>query len=439
MKRDFVGLIKKIGRFFFKFVMKNYKMMKPLLQWVDPKARSHFKAIVLRPIFKTLYSADSNAKIDTSLNQGVTLVGYPHADIGDGEFLRQTAKALLKVDADFGIYNYNSGIRSSQNDQRLAPFIRRDNPYRANIFFLKPDQIEASVVSLGNSFVNGRYNIGYWVWELSGFPKAWVGPLKYFNEIWCPSRFIQSTVSKYSTGFVVYMPPAFEIENSKEFDRAYFSLPKERFLFLFVFDFKSYISRKNPLGCIQAFQKAFPKSNKNVGLILKSMDGNQYPDEFMSLNKAVQGDSRINLIDATFSSEEIIGLMSVCDSFVSLHRSEGTGLSIAQSMLLGKPVIATNYSGNTDFTRPDNSCLVDCKLIEVNEGEYPFYQGQVWADPNIDQAANYMQKLVEDDVYRCAIAKAGCSYIKTYHNSETIGGNYRSRLIELELLGESSL
>ena len=101
MKRDFVGLVKKIGRFFFKFVMKNYKMMKPLLKWMDPEARSHFKAIVLRPIFKTLYSADSNAKIDTSLNQGVTLVGYPHADIGDGEFLRQTAKALLKVDADF--------------------------------------------------------------------------------------------------------------------------------------------------------------------------------------------------------------------------------------------------------------------------------------------------------------------------------------------------
>ena len=436
MKRDFVGLVKKIGRFFFKFVMKNYKMMKPLLKWMDPKARSHFKAIVLRPIFKTLYSADSNAKIDTSLNQGVTLVGYPHADIGDGEFLRQTAKALLKVDADFGIYNYNSEIRSSQNDQRLASFIRLDNPYRANIFFLKPDQIEASVVSLGNSFVNRRYNIGYGVWELSGFPEAWVGTLEYFNEIWCPSRFIQSAVSKCSTGSVVYMPPAFEIENFNEFDRAYFSLPKKRFLFLFVFDFKSYISRKNPLGCIQAFQKAFPKSNKNVGLILKSMGGNQYPDEFMFLNKVVQGDSRINLIDATFSPEEITGLMSVCDSFVSLHRSEGIGLSIAQSMLLGKPVITTNYSGNTDFTRPDNSCLIDYKLIEVNKGEYPFYKGQVWADPNMDQVVEYMRKLVEDDVYRDAVAKAGCSYIKTHHNAETVGQNYRSRLIELGLLDD---
>ena len=436
MKRDCIDIVKKMGRFFFKFMIKNYKMIKPLLKWVDPETRSHFKAIILRPIFNTLYSADSNAKFDVSLNKGVTLVGYPHADIGEGEFLRQTAKALLEVDVDFGIYNYNSGTWFSQNDQRLAPFIRLDNLYRTNIFHLKPDQVEASVVTLGNSFVKGRYNIGYWVWELSGFPEAWVGTLEYFNEIWCPSRFIQSAVSKCSTGSVVYMPPAFEIENFNEFDRAYFSLPKKRFLFLFVFDFKSYVSRKNPLGCIQAFQKAFPKSNKNVGLILKSMGGNQYPDEFMFLNKVVQGDSRINLIDATFSPEEITGLMSVCDSFVSLHRSEGIGLSIAQSMLLGKPVITTNYSGNTDFTRPDNSCLIDYKLIEVNKGEYPFYKGQVWADPNMDQVVEYMRKLVEDDVYRDAVAKAGCSYIKTFHNSETVGENYRSRLIELELLDD---
>ena len=89
------------------------------------------------------------------------------------------------------------------------------------------------------------------------------------------------------------------------------------------------------------------------------MDGDQYPNEFKLLNTVVQSDLRIKIINNTFTSDEIIGLMNVCDAFVSLHRSEGIGLSIAQSMLLGKPVIATNYSGNTDFTRPDNSCLVD--------------------------------------------------------------------------------
>jgi glycosyltransferase involved in cell wall biosynthesis len=126
--------------------------------------------------------------------------------------------------------------------------------------------------------------------------------------------------------------------------------------------------------------------------------------------------------------------MNVCDVFLSLHRSEGIGLSIAQSMLLCKPVIATNYSGNTDFTRSDNSCLVDYKLIEVKRDEYPHSKGQVWADPNLDQAASYMRRLVEDDTYRNTIAEAGCLYIRTNHNSESAGKNYRSRLIELGLL-----
>ena len=173
-----------------------------------------------------------------------------------------------------------------------------------------------------------------------------------------------------------------------------------------------------------------------MGLVIKSMDGDQYPNEFKLLNAAVQSDRRITIINTTYTPDEIIGLMNVCDVFLSLHRSEGIGLSIAQSMLLCKPVIATNYSGNTDFTRPDNSCLVDYKLIGVKKGEYPYSKGQVWADPNLDQAASYMRRLVEDDTYRNTIAEAGCLYIRTNHNSETVGKNYRSRLIELGLLDD---
>jgi glycosyltransferase involved in cell wall biosynthesis len=392
--------------------------------------------MVIRAFFKTLYSGDASATFDSNLNKGLTLIGYPFAGIGEGEFLRQTAKALLRVDVDVGIFDCNSGVRSDQNDKSLDYLVRSDNLYRINIFHLKPDQTEALVTLVSDSFFEGRYNIGYWAWELSGFPKAWISTLNFFNEIWCPSRFIQSSVSKCSPGHVVYMPPAFGIEKSEQFDRFYFNLPKDRFLFLFIFDFKSYVFRKNPLGCIKAFQKAFSQNDKTVGLILKCFGGDQYADELLVLTEAIQGDSRINLIDAIFSSEEITGLMNVCDSFVSLHRSEGIGLSIAQSMLLGKPVIATNYSGNTDFTKHDNSCLVDYNLIEVKKGEYPFFKDQVWADPCIDQASNYMRRLVEDEGYRNTVAQSGFSYIKTHHNAEVVGLNYRNRLIELGLLAD---
>ena len=424
-------IAKKKGRSFAQLVMKHYGKLKPLLFWVNEKTRSRIKEVILRLLFKALYSEESNTRCDLSLKKGVNLIGYPRADIGDGEFIRQTAMSFSKVDIEFGIYNYNHEISLSQNNQRLNPLVRLDNPYLVNIFHLKPDQVEASILRLGDSFVTGRLNVGYWVWELSRFPRIWVEPLKYFNELWCPSRFIQSSVSKICKRPSLYMPPAFIVEDSRGFSRNYFNLPEGQFIFLFVFDFKSYFSRKNPLGCIKSFQSAFPGNNKAVGLVIKSMDGNKYPDELKNLIKAAQNDLRIKFIDATFTAKEIAGLMRICDAFISLHRSEGVGYGLAQSMLLGKPVIATNYSGNTDFTLSDNSCLVDYKLIKVNEGEYPFSKNQFWADPNLEHASSYMQKLVENDSYRKSIAEAGRSYIKANHNPKTVGQNYRKRLIEL--------
>jgi glycosyltransferase involved in cell wall biosynthesis len=424
-------IAKKKGRSFAQLVMKHYGKLKPLLFWVNEKTRSRIKEVILRLLFKALYSEESNRRCDLSLKKGVNLIGYPRADIGDGEFIRQTAMSFSKVDIEFGIYNYNHEISLSQNNQRLNPLVRLDNPYLVNIFHLKPDQVEASILRLGDSFVTGRLNVGYWVWELSRFPRIWIEPLKYFNELWCPSRFIQSSVSKICKRPSLYMPPAFIVEDSKGFSRDYFNLPEGQFIFLFVFDFKSYSSRKNPLGCIKSFQSAFPGNNKAVGLVIKSMDGNKYPDELKNLIKAAQNDLRIKFIDATFTAKEIAGLMSICDAFVSLHRSEGVGYGLAQSMLLGKPVIATNYSGNTDFTLSGNSCLVDYKLIKVNEGEYPFSKNQFWADPNLEHASSYMQRLVENDSYRKSIAEAGRSYIKANHNPKTVGQNYKRRLIEL--------
>jgi len=412
--------------------MNNYGELKPFLFWISPSIYAHFKTTILRVVFKIFYSMEPGALHDKDFQQGINLIGYPLADIGEGEFIRQTAKSLARVGVDFGIYN--SETKLDRNNQRLASLIQSNNPYLVNIFHLKPDQIEASIIRHGESLVSGHFNIGYWAWELSKCPSTWMRSLKYFHEIWCPSRFIQSALSDSSIRPTLYIPPAFDIEEPKGFDRRYFNLPENQFLFLFVFDFKSSFARKNPMGCIQAFQNAFSNGNEGVGLVIKSMDGNQYPNEFKLLNAAVQGDPRIRIINTTYTSDEVNGLMNVCDVFLSLHRSEGIGLSIAQSMLLCKPVIATNYSGNTDFTRSDNSCLVDYKLIEVKKDEYPLSKGQVWADPDVGQAANYMRRLVEDDFYRNTVAEAGRLYIRTNHNSETVGKNYQSRLVELGLL-----
>jgi len=160
-----------------------------------------------------------------------------------------------------------------------SSLIQLKNFYLVNISHLKPDQIEASIIGHGESLVSEHFNMGCWAWELGKFPSAWVNSLNYFHVIWCPSRFIQSALSDVSVRPTLYIPPALDIKKSKHFNSVYFKLPENQFTFLFGFDFKSSFARKNPLGCIHAFQNPFPNKNECVGLVIKSIDGDQYSNE----------------------------------------------------------------------------------------------------------------------------------------------------------------
>jgi glycosyltransferase involved in cell wall biosynthesis len=408
--------------------------VKPLAGWIPARARTRIKDRFMSRAFKLLLSGKSLPGAGVaSLKKGVNLVGYPRALIGEGEFIRQTAHSLETTDLDFGIYDHQMTALTGQADDRLASHIRSDNPFKVNIFHLKPEQMESAIVMLGKKFVGNHYNIGYWTWELAEMPSAWQAPLDFLDEVWCPSRFIQSAVQKKSSRPVLYQPISIELTTSTQFEREYFSLSKQAFTFLFVFDFKSHVARKNPSACVRAFCNAFPKKDEAVQLVIKSMDGALYPNELAKLQAEIKIDPRILLIDKKFKPDEMTGLMQTCDCFISLHRSEGIGLGLAQSMLLGKPVIATAYSGNTDFTLEDNSCLVKYDLIKVEEKEYPFAKGQVWADPDVDHAAWYMRKLVDDENYRKSLAAKGQSFIRDQHNCRVIGERYQNRLRELGL------
>ncbi len=430
-------------RWTMRFLKNHYASVKPLVGWISPPLRTRLKDRFMSAAFKLLYGAKSgqngpalsgNSAGGARLQKGVNLVGYPRSIIGEGEFIRQTASSLKQMDLDFGICDCQLTASPVQADDRLVPHIRPDNPFAANIFHLKPGQMESSIVMLGRSFVENRYNIGYWTWELGNFPTVWQAPLDFLDEVWCPSSFIQTAVSEKSRKPVLCQPIAIELETVQGFGRETFSLPPRSFTFLFVFDFKSYVSRKNPSACIEAFVKAFPGKDEGVSLVIKSMDGLLYPKEFAQLQEEVKSDPRIILIDEAFRPDAMIGLMQTSDCFISLHRSEGIGLGMAQSMLLGKPVIATGYSGNTDFTLEDNSCLVKYSLVKVREKEYPFAQGQIWADPDVEHAAWYMRRLVEDEGYRTSIAAKGQSHIRDQHNCSVIGEKYQNRLRELGLV-----
>jgi glycosyltransferase involved in cell wall biosynthesis len=139
-------------------------------------------------------------------------------------------------------------------------------------------------------------------------------------------------------------------------------------------------------------------------------------------------------MDRVLTDRETKSLIKLCDCFLSLHRSEGFGRGLAEAMYLGKPVIATGYSGNLDFTNEHNSCLVDYRLIPVRDHEYPFASGQKWADPDIEHAVWFMKRVVNEPQYAQTLGRHAAGFIKTYHSPSAVGAKYRARLAALNLM-----
>jgi len=165
---------------------------------------------------------------------------------------------------------------------------------------------------------------------------------------------------------------------------------------------------------LQAFQRAFQSpSDRSVSLVLKSIGAERAPERFAALKTTCANDPRIVLIDANLPRDAMWGLQSVCDCYVSLHRAEGLGLGLAESMYLGKPVIGTGYSGNLQFMNESNSCLVNYRLVDIPPGAYPHAGGQQWAEPDVDHAAQSMQKIAHDSAFREQIATRGQEFVRS--------------------------
>jgi glycosyltransferase involved in cell wall biosynthesis len=227
------------------------------------------------------------------------------------------------------------------------------------------------------------------------------------------------------------MPYPVSVAPSARASRAAFDLPEDRFLFLVSYDMLSVQERKNPLGAIEAFHRAFPRDDR-AGLVVKVNHGSHAPDEMARLRDALGRCQGAMLVDRTMSHQQAIDLHAVCDAYLSLHRSEGFGLNIAEAMLLGKPVVATGWSGNADFMTAGNSCPVNYHLVRLEQDFGPYRQGHHWADPDLDHAAYYMRRLVDDDAFRREIGERASATIAAEYSFEAVGRRYRQRLAVID-------
>ena len=391
--------------------------------------QGHLLAVRARPV-----PSRTVPSLDRRLRPGVNLIGYARAEMGIGEACRTMAKALTAARVDFGLINFTLGNSARMNDLTWAHKETDTAACRTNLIVMNADQLPLLYQELGPGVLGKRFNIGQWAWELPEFPDEWCYCFDYLQEIWVGSNFVANSIALKSSIPVLRIPFAIEVACEEALGRDHFGLPADKYLFLAMYDSNSILMRKNPRAAIEAFKQVFAHRADPVGLVIKVNNARVRPEEAAYLQEIIAGYDNIHLITETLTRGELNSLLACVDCFVSLHRSEGFGLVLAEAMFLGKPVIATDWSGNTDFMKADNSCPVRYELVRLTRDYPPYKAGQIWAEPDVEQAGQYMRRLFEDQTWAREIALAGQNTIKTEYSPAAVGEMIRRRLAARGLL-----
>ncbi len=362
--------------------------------------------------------------------QGVNLCGFIKGDFGLGESARILARILEHAGIPFTIVEIQDPVLHTFTNTEFEDKISNEFKYDTNIFAYNPDCFEETIREFDKSVFAGRWNIGYWAWEMPEFPDGWEKTFQYFDEIWTCSDFTTQAIAQRSPIPVRTVPYAISPEKDHTLTRGDFGLPEDKFIFLLTYDTRSISERKNPKAAIAAFCKAFGK-NEDVHLLIKMNTPLAWSGDEDLIALAEQNDN-IDLMERQMSKVEINSLISLCDAYLSLHRSEGFGLGPAEAMAFGKPAVLTDFGGNTQYMREGACCPVPYRLVEIEQNLIIYKKGMHWAEADIDAAAGYMKRLVEDARYRDSIGKHAKQVIDTEFSYDACGKILRENLARVK-------
>jgi glycosyltransferase involved in cell wall biosynthesis len=369
----------------------------------------------------------------TEMEPDVNVVGYHRLALGLGEAGRQLLRAMQHSGRRARGLAVELGSNSAATDQSMEDLLDDSASAPIQVFSINADQLPAVIDHFRGKLREDAYRIVMPFWELQGFPGSWLPAFDEVDEVWAPTRFIQSMLAHVLDKPVIHMPLPLGFEIPPAAARADFGLPDDRFLFFFAFDFFSFVGRKNPLALVRSYKKAFAAEagRSDTRLVIKTLNADLAPEQSRALRDELRGDPDVILIERTLSREETLQLIAACDAVVSLHRSEGLGLLLVEAMSLGKPVISTDYSATTEFVSPATGWPVDFSLVPVVEGEYPFHEGQVWANVDEDHAAWQMRQVLQnpDEVSR-RVANAR-RFLEVNFSPIVCGNRLRRRMDEL--------
>jgi glycosyltransferase involved in cell wall biosynthesis len=348
---------------------------------------------------------------------GVNVLGYLREAKGIGEAARLYASALAAAGVPVRTGAVDAGFSpSAGQEHESVEGLSRSADHPVDLICLNAPELRRFLDG-GGRLPGSGHRIGVWAWEVDRVPPEWAETARELDEIWVYSRFVAELLGRALPVPVVVVPlPILAPDLGPE------PLPATGagFTFLFMFDFHSMLQRKNPLGLIEAYTRAFD-AGEGARLLIKTFNGDQRPGDLAALRDATGGRADVEVVDEYVGVRDKDRLLAGCDCYVSLHRAEGFGLTLGEAMVLGRPVIATGYSGNLDFMPPGIGHLVRWDPAEVGAGVEVYPQGARWAEPDTADAARLMRAVFDDRDAAASMAARGRELIERDFSTEAVG------------------
>lgn len=421
----------------------NPEHVKELVRWYVNHARNEwrFDARLIAPAAERVGHwrlPDAGKVLRARAEPGradVSVVGYLRTTSGVGEVGRHTMRALALSGLRVEGVDVDLGVVSDRGERGVESWLRERGTGAVQLFAnVNADQLPHVLAHMAPHLAEPAYRVAMPAWELEVFPDAWLPAFDGVDEVWAQTAWVQSMLVRKLEKPILHIPVVLTLDPPPPLPRERFGLPDGAFLYYLAFDFLSFVERKNPRGALEAFRRLRRLAGRRrVGLVVKSLNGARFPEQAAAFRAEVDGDPDVVLIDETLSRDETLGLIAACDAVLSLHRAEGLGLLVAEAMALGKPVIATDYAATTELLQPATGYPVDYRLIPVRPGEYPMWEGQSWADPDLDHAAWLMRKALEEPADAALRVAAATKFLQDNHSPGPVVARQRRRLAELSV------
>lgn len=345
---------------------------------------------------------------------------------GIGTAVRSHVRAMRHAGIPLRLYPFVFSPGQARVNFAMTP---EERHFDVSIAYANSDATERFLAMFGSRFTASLYRIGVWVWELPAAPPASLEHAKAYDEIWVPSTFNKRAFSAITRTPVHHVPYAVGLPPAEGGSfRGRLGIPEGDFVFLYMFDASSYVERKNPHALLEAFAREFAADDR-AHLVLKISYLDPRNPFAHELARARQAAPRIRVMEEVLRESELASLLSSADCYVSPHRSEGFGFTLAEAMLLGRPVIATDYGSTRDFLDEETGFPVPYHLLEIERDIGAFYpRGAVWADIDVGALARTMRLVRDNPSEARRRALAARERVEAQYSEEAIGRRIAARL-----------